>query len=758
MIALTTWLSRPLAALRARPRLLATAAILLLGFLALGAGLVFGTWRNVCRDCPSVAQIYVWEPHQSTKIFDHQGRLIAEFGVERRTRVALDDLPAHVPQAFVAIEDRRFYRHNGFDFLGIARAAVGLVMNRRIIGGGSTITQQLARHMFQEELGFEKRFERKLKELRVAMELEKVYTKEQILEAYINQVNYGRGHHGIESASRWFFGKSAMELNPAEAALLAAVINLPEVYSPFRNPERALRRRNLVLSLMVREGYLTAAEAERWKAEPLPEAPYTGDEGKIAPYFVEWIRQELDDRYGADLYRKGYRVYTTLDVEMQRRAREAMEKGWARIEGQPGYRHPKYTDVKAKKDDTASRPETPYLQGMFIAMEPQTGEIRAMIGGRDFNDSKFNRAVQALRQPGSAFKPIVFTAAIASGIPASHVIYDAPLIMEQPDGTEWRPRNFDGVFNGPVTLRDALKKSLNIVSIKLGLEVGLETVAQYARRMGIETPIPRVPAVLIGAADVVPLQLAEAYGVFATHGLRTRPRAILRVEDETGKVLWETRPEQDRVLDSLTVAIVTDMMRDVVDHGTAYTIRNPAVGNLPYEVPAAGKTGTTNDYTNVWFAGFTPDLLAVVWFGFDRPATILRNATGGVYAAPVWAEFMRSVYVGESALRPIPEPWTMPPELITLRVDRESGKLATEWCPQERAYVEYFIPGTEPTEACDVDSPGLFGVPLRGFRLDPDDSVPPASPDTQAVSAPGPDTTPATAGGAPAPRARERRR
>ncbi len=732
--------------------------IVALSLVALGGGLALGSWRNVCYNCPSIAQIHVWEPTQSTKILSHDGQLIAELGEERRTAVALSELPRYVPQAFIAVEDKRFYEHNGFDMRGIGRAVVGLILNRRIVGGGSTITQQLARNMFVQ-LGFEQRISRKLKELKVALELEQAYSKDQILEAYINQVNYGRGHYGIESASQWFFGKPASAINPAEAALLAAVINLPEYYSPFRYPERARQRRNMVLELMAQQGYLDRAETQRWKDEPLPEEPHTNVEGDIAPYFVEWVRSELDDRYGADLYRKGYRVYTTLDIELQKRALEAMEWGWKYIEGQPGFKHPTYEETMAQKG--AERlTETPYLQGMFLAMDPATGEVRAMIGGRDFDDSKFNRATQALRQPGSVFKPFVYTAAIASRIPASHIIYDAPYVEEIGD-TIWSPRNFGGTFAGPVTLREALRRSINVVTVKLAKEVGIETVAQTARRMGIETDIPRVPATAIGAASVIPIQVVEAYSVFANQGVRVRPRMILRVEDAEGNVIWETKPERDTVLDPQTAAIVADMLRDVVDRGTAHSaVRgNPSGSILPYDIPAAGKTGTTNEDTNVWFVGFTPDLVAAVWFGFDRPKQIFPNATGGGHAAPVWGRFMRSVYVSDSdsvpPLRPTPQPWTMPETLLALQIDGETGKLATEWCPmnRQRVYTEYFVPGTEPTEACELDPGGLFGAPIRGFGPvnEPIRSVEPVRPDTFSLSRPTrdpwrdprPDTVPA---------------
>src|SRR5690606_9690441 len=341
--------------------------------------------------------------------------------------------------------------------------------------------------MFPEQIGFETRPTRKLKELKVALELERVYTKDQILEAYINQVNYGHGWHGIESASQHYFGKPATELNPAEAAMLAAAINRPARLSPFRNPEAAEQRRNLVLDLMADQGYLTRAEAEQWKREPVPTEPSGRDEGQLAPYFVEWVRDMLDDRYGYDIYRRGLRVITSLDVDIQRAAQAALEAGFARVESQPGYGHPKYAAVQEAGGVGSDESETPYLQGLVIAMDPRTGEVRALIGGRDFDDSKFNRAIQARRQPGPVFQPCAAPPARARGIPASHVIFATPVMMEQVDGTTWAPETYDRESRGPMTLRDALKRSINIPAVKLGLEVGIETVAQYAQRMGIET-------------------------------------------------------------------------------------------------------------------------------------------------------------------------------------------------------------------------------------------------------------------------------
>jgi penicillin-binding protein 1A len=709
-------LKRAWAGLRARPGLLATAGAVVVGLGSLAVGLFIGSWNSACRDCPSVAQIYVWEPKSATQILDRDRKLIAELFQERRTPVRIETLPEFVPQAFIAVEDKRFYRHNGFDYRRLVAANVQNVLSGRITGGGSTITQQLARWMFSEEIGFEQRIRRKLKEAKVARELEEIYTKDEILEAYINQVNYGHGWHGIETASQHYFGKAAVQLNPAEAALLAGVINRPSTYSPFRNPDRALTRRNIVLRLMEDQGYLTEDALEQWQAEPLPEQRHRTDEGRIAPYFVEMVRDMLDDRFGADLYSKGFQVVTTLDLEMQRAARAAMDSGWARIERAPGARTPKFAEVMAG-GGTQHATETAYLQGMFIGLDPSDGGIRAMIGGRDFDDSKFNRATQALRQPGSTFKPFVYAAAIASGIPASHVIYDSPVMLEQIDGTIYSPKNYDPEFRGPLTLRDALKHSVNTVAVKLGLEVGLETVAQTARQMGIETAIPPYPSTAIGAPSVIPLQIAEAYTVFANGGIRAEPRSIIRVEDADGRVLWQTRPETELVLDPLVAAITRDMLRTVVDNGTGYNARNPALGNLPYDVAAGGKTGTTNESTDVWFVGFTPDMLAAVWFGYDRPGRIVPNATGGAFGAPVWGQFMRSLYYGDEPELEVPAPWEWPEAITTRRVDRETGKLASPWCPEESVYTEFYIPGTEPTEVCEPQR-GLFGAPIRGVRTD----------------------------------------
>lgn len=690
-----------------------------------GAGTAAGAWHNLCANCPSIAQIHTYEPQQASKMYAVDGRLISDrIGDQRRTPVAIADLPPHVPQAFIAIEDKRFYQHEGLDLRGIGRAVLGVVRNRSLSGGGgSTITQQLARNMWTEELGFEKRLVRKLKEWQVAKELEGAYSKDEILEAYMNQIGYAHGWYGLQTASVNYFGKNAIHMNPAEGALLAAIANLPEHYTPLRHPDAAISRRNLVLELMAQQNYLTREEAERWKQEDVPrERARSVDD--TAPYFVEWVRRILDDRFGARLYTAGLEIHTTLDLDMQAAAEAAMQAGWERIEERPGFRHTTYaefTDTAAG----ANYSSIPYVQGMFVASDPRTGHIRALIGGRDYGHSKFNRATQARRQAGSSFKPILYTAAIESRIPASEIIQDAPVVIEQADGTTWRPENYynpyseTNTFDGPMTIREGLYRSKNMIAIRLARDrVGLEAVAQMAQRLGIRTEVERFPSTAIGAAEVIPIQMLEAYSTLATQGWRVRPFPIIRVESADGEVLWEPRPERERVLDPLDARVAVSLLEDVVENAEGTGHRGVRGGGatgagLPADVPAAGKTGTTNDGADAWFIGFTPDLAAAVWFGMDRPVPIAPGATGGGFAAPVWGEFMRRVYYDDvsgeaddegtepSPLLAVPGPWPLPDGLIELRVDSKTGHLASRWCPDDDAYDEMYLPGTEPTTVCD---------------------------------------------------------
>jgi penicillin-binding protein 1A len=409
---------------------------------------------------------------------------------------------------------------------------------------------------------------------------------------------------------------------------------------------------------------------------------------------------------------------------MQRAAEVSMQEGWARMEARPGFEHLSYAEYQDSVAADADMTELKYVQGLFISLDPWTGSVRAMIGGRDFQVSKFNRATQALRQAGSGFKPFVYTAAIASRIPPTFVVLDAPVVTMQVDGTEWRPANFTERFEGPMTIRTGLMKSQNIIAIKLAQEVGLESVAQTARRMGIRSEIERFPSTAIGAAEVIPLQMAEAYSTFANQGTKVRPFPILRVEDAQGRIIWDPQPERTQVLDPLVARIMISMLQGVVDGGTG-NIAVRIVAGLNREVVAAGKTGTTNDGTDVWFNGFTPNLLATVWYGLDLPEPIRRGATGGGDAAPVWGNFMRRVYYGDpdsldeemrEPVLPIPEPWPLPDGLVTRLIDKTTGKLASQWCPQGDQMMELFLPGTEPTDYCDRDDSRLFRIPEDSDR------------------------------------------
>lgn len=687
--------------------------------IGMGLGVAWGSWKNLCSDCPSVAQIRTFEQEQASKLFSHDGRLLTELGIERRTPVSINALPDYVKNAFIAVEDKRFYNHNGVDIRGVVRAILGLLTGRNL-GGGSTITQQLARNMFEVQIGFERRIVRKLKELQVAFALERSYTKNQILETYINEINYGHGWWGIQTAARNYFAKNASELNPAETALLAAIPNRPGYYSPLRNPENARNRRNLVLRRMVEEGFLPPEDLEMYTNSPIPtERAVAG--GSISPYFDEWVRQILEDRFGSKLYTSGLKVYTTLDIRMQRAADISMREGWAKIEARPGFKHLKYQDYQDSVSAGIDVSELSYVQGLFVSLDPWTGSVRAMIGGRDFNVSKFNRATQALRQAGSGFKPFVYTAAVSSQIPPTFVVLDAPVVTMQVDGTEWRPANFSERFEGPMTIRNGLMKSQNIIAIKLADEVGLESVAQTARRMGIRSEIERFPSTAIGAVEVIPLEMAEAYSTFANQGTKVRPFPILRVEDSQGRIIWDPQPERTQVLDPLVARIMISLLQGVVDGGTG-NIAIRIVAGLNREVVAAGKTGTTNDGTDVWFNGITPNLLATVWFGMDLPQEIRPSSTGGGDAAPVWGNFMRRVYYGDpeaideemrDPILPIPETWPIPDGIVTRLIDKTTGKLASQWCSESDQILELFLPGTEPTEYCDRDDSNLFRIPTE---------------------------------------------
>jgi penicillin-binding protein 1A len=684
------------------PRLTRSLLLALTFLVSGGVGLAYASWALVCNAgrCPSARALEDYQPGQTSKLYAIDGRFIAEIGLEKRTLVTISEIPAHVRDAFRVTEDKRFYQHAGVDWIRVAGALAYDIMAMSWAQGFSTITMQLARNVFPERISREKTLTRKLKEAKVARDIEARFSKDKILELYLNQIDLGSGAHGVEAAAQRYFGKSVRDLNVAEAATLAGIPKAPSRYNPRRFPERAIQRRNTVIELMRRQGVISDAEAGLARAYPLQLAA-KADAGEVAPYFVEWVRQQLDERFGAQLYREGLKVYTTLDASLQSAAERALENQIRAIEGgrygpYRGMTFERYV-AKAGNEDNGSAPHSPYLQGAFIALDARTGAVRAMVGGRDFDDSKFNRAVQALRQPGSAFKPVVFAAGVQNGRSPAYVLADSALSLEQRPGELWQPKNYDGSFEGNIPMRRALYQSRNLATIRLGMELGEATVIEQARRFGITSPIPAYPSIHIGAASVYPIEMVAAYTAFATLGTRADPQAVLRVENTKGEVLWALEPVRTPVLSQEEAWLMVSMMRDAVTRGTAAG----AVAGAGFRIPAGGKTGTTNDGTDVWFIGYTPDLVAGVWMGFDRPQRIKANAQGGVLAAPAWTAFMREVY----RRRPAPTDWPQPAGIVERMIDRSTAMLATAYCPPELVTQEYFIIGTDPPSECPAHGP-----------------------------------------------------
>jgi penicillin-binding protein 1A len=704
---------------------------LLFGFLALvtfGLAIVLAAWTRACagNTCPSIEGLDRYDPNQASKVYAADGRLITDLGLERRTVVPLAEMSPYVKVAFVSTEDKRFYSHHGIDWVRVVGAIRANVFKLRFAEGFSTITMQLARNLWPDDIsGRDKSLRRKLREVKVALEIERKYPKDKILELYLNQIDLGNRAYGVEAASQRYFGKSVRDLNLAEAATLAAIPKAPSRYNPRKNPNLSIQRRNVVINLLRDDAVLSEPDAERWKAYPLlltSRSDYSG----VAEYFVEFVRQQLDSRFGPGLYREGLRIYTTLDLDVQQSAERALEARLEAIEsGADGkFPHPtyrQYLDSKADNTEDANAP-TPYLQGLVVTLEAKTGYIRALVGGRDFEDSKFNRATQSRRQPGSTFKPIVYSAAIEAGYPLSYVVADDPLTVELPPPQGiWTPQNYDNEFEGPMTLRRALMLSRNIVAVKLGMEVGEQAVIAEAAKFGLTTRVPPVPSIHIGSAEVIPLEMISAYTTFANLGVRTMPNAILRVEDRSGKILWQPPVRSEPVMDREHAWLMNDVLRDVVRHGTAFS----AVTARGFTVPTGGKTGTTNDGFDVWFIGFTPDLVTGVWIGFDQPQKIKGNAQGGVLAAPAWTAMMKEVY----DRRATPAPWPRPDSLTALEIDNTTGYKATPFCPKDAHYIESFIPGTEPAQFCPVHSPFNVGGagPMGGSGPVPNQPVVPGN-------------------------------
>ncbi|MEX1187254.1 MAG: PBP1A family penicillin-binding protein [Gemmatimonadaceae bacterium] len=706
--------------------------------MSFSIGLLYASWALVCRggQCPAIEELDEYTPNQTSKLYAVDGRFIAEIGLERRTLVRLDEIPQVVKDAFVVTEDKRFYSHAGIDWYRVFGAAFYNLMSGGWRQGFSTITMQLARNIFPESISRDKTLVRKIKEGKVARGIENRFSKEKILELYLNQIDLGSGSYGVETASQRYFGKSVRDLNLAEAATLAALPKAPSRYNPRRYPERSIQRRNTVIELMRREEVISDADASLAKAYPLRLAERT-ESGDIAPYYVEWVRQQLDDQFGRQLYEQGLKVFTTLDLDMQSAAERALEQQLRAIEsgrfgafGKESYE--RYIARKIAGDETAPG-NSPYLQAAFVALEPQSGAVRAMVGGRDFDDSKFNRAVQAKRQPGSTFKPFVYATAIKNGRPPSYIVMDTSINLANMGGSDWSPGNFDGRFEGAIPMRRGLYMSRNLATINLGMELGEERVIGEARNFGITSPIPPFPSIHIGAAEVFPLELISAYSAFANLGIRATPHAIVRVENARGEILWQPMPTHSQVMTAEEAWLMVDMMKDVVRRGTG-----SGVWASGFRRPAGGKTGTTNDGTDVWFVGYTADLVAGVWMGYDRPRKIKANAQGGILAAPAWTAFMQEVY----RRKPAPPDWPRPPGIVVREVDLGSGLLASPYCGGGPVVTEFFISGTEPTREC---MPAIYSPYYDTTGSIPPDPMPRPQPQPVRPVDPGTRVQPGTA-------------
>ncbi len=649
------------------------------------AGVVFGIAQWLGRDLPTPEQLTSIQAPVKTVVYDARGRVLHEFFKENRSTVPLKQIPRYLVNATLATEDRSFYQHWGVDLWGVARAAVQDLMQMRRAQGGSTITQQLARNLF---LTHERSLTRKLKEMALAIEIERNYSKDQILEMYFNQIYFGEGAYGVEAAAKTYFAKPVQELSLPECALLAGMPANPSIFSPRRRAEAARLRRAKVLRNMLATRAITQVEFDGAMGAPLGVTPvrYSNDR---SPYFVEMVRLHLDERYGSNaVYEGGLRVYTTLDMDLQQIGERALEKQLQALETELKLKPVRASFVTASSDSGRAAPHTPYLQGALVALDPRNGYVRALVGGRDWNQSNFNRAIQARRQPGSAFKPFVYTAAIDNGFHPTDIIVDEPVAFPGVNGELYQPSNYDRTFRGPVTLRYALQQSINIPAIKLLRKVGTSLVASYARRMGVKSPIGQNLSLALGTSEVTLLELTSAYGVIANRGIRNDPLFILKVEDKNGSVLEKNAPRPMEVLSEETAAVMTSMLQSVLDHGTGYPARARGFLN-----PAAGKTGTMDEYMDAWFVGFTPSLVCGTWVGFDEKKPIGPNMTGAHAALPAWTDFM----IGATRGRPV-EDFPVPAGTVSRQVCAESGMLATEVCPN--VTTEMFGENSEPTEYC----------------------------------------------------------
>ena len=780
--------------------LVAFAFLILLGMAAAGAA-GYVVYQELATGLPDVSALQDYQPSLVTEVYDRHEELIAEFFVEKRRLVHLTEIPPHVRYATIAAEDSRFYSHGGVDYIGIGRAILVNLRAGTTREGASTITQQVARNLF---LTRERTLRRKVREAILARRIEKRYDKDSILQIYLNQIFYGHNTYGIEAAAQLYCGKSVADLSLADGAMIAGLPPAPNTYSPIRNPERSLQRRGHVLRRMVAEGYLEAGDAAAAEREPmcsLGERPHVTHRVNKAPYFVEHVRQHLEDNYGPTaLYRGGFTVHTTLDLRLQRAAQRALQDGlltvdrrirrgaWQRPSSSVGLTsdetrnaarieavtmthgagptvhegdllagvllevRPDSANVAIRKSRgvikpggvdwirsvvgdqgtfdgdltqllrrgdvvrvrvTAADPEgvahqleleqDPRVQGALLALEASSNQVLAMIGGYDFDRSQFNRALRAVRQPGSAFKPVIYAAAVEAGMNPTSQVADDPIEREIPGADTWRPENYDEEFLGPITMRLALTKSRNLATIDLLEKIGVDAACAYARRLGVRREFPCVLSLALGSAEMTLLDVTALYGVFANQGIHTEPVFIARIVDRFGTIKEEQLLSAQRVMSPEVAYSVTSMLESVVQHGTGRQVR-------ALERPAAGKTGTTNDFHDAWFIGYTPEIVAGVWVGFDNQASLGKRETGGRVAAPIWLGFMKEALQG----RPVTD-FPIPPGIRFVLQEIQEGTESITRTPEGGPFFEVFIDPDFLAPAASLgDGPVTAVLPLDG--------------------------------------------
>lgn len=656
------------------------------GMLLAGAGglaWLHQTYDRVCTEpCVDLDALRHFAPDQTSFVYDMRGVEIGQFRVQNRRVAGFAEIPSHLRQAFLAIEDSRFYTHDGVDYRRVVGALGANVRAGATEQGASTITMQLARNVYPAVLpARERTLARKLREVRVARAIERTFPKDTILHRYLNTIYLGNGAYGVAAAARTYLGKEVQSVTVADAALLAGLPRAPSVINPYQRPAAALARRNLVLDRMRVLGWLGPAEWERARAQPivlarenLADALQTS--GTVGAYFLEAVRLQLQRELGMAIYRGGFRIHTTLDASLQRMSESVLEAQMVSLEAGALGAKPRPTRSEARR--ATGRSATDYLQAGLVILDPDSGDVRVLIGGRSFRESPFNRMTQAWRQPGSAFKPFVYAAALMAGRLPTDRVSDAPIAILMPAGNTWRPQNFKrDEENGVVTLETALTRSLNRATVRLGMGLGVSRVAAAARAMGLEDSLPRRPAMLLGAADVRPMDLVSAYAPLArADGRSVTARLVTRIEDPEGRVLQTPAPATGEGIGPAVAASLRAMLTQVVEHGTARSVRQHG-----YQGPVAGKTGTSNGTMNAWFVGVTPDYVAGVWVGFDRPQAILPDgsATGGRVAAPIWAEVMKRIPPVRGAWQPAPDsaaplsPATVPVISAAVRAPVEPG-------------------------------------------------------------------------------------